>query len=142
MCAVGADEDILYSKSTALQVNCLRRNAITFFIPTIRFVLHQQWLIGYELTDTIAVFTEDAVHFLASKKKIELLRQLENNKEENVPSIKLTVRDRVCFSSLQIMMKLWNPYTKCEVKFDELVSEFRFLLLRRMTKTKKISRVC
>lgn len=57
--------------------------------------LHQQWLIGYELTDTISVFTESAVHFLSSKKKIELLKQLENHKEENVPTIKLIVRDRV-----------------------------------------------
>lgn len=42
------------------------------------------------------VLTEDAIHFLASKKKIEFLRKVENGKDENsVPPVKLLVRDRV-----------------------------------------------
>ena len=36
------DEDLVYSRSTTLQ----------------------RWMLGYELTDTIALFCEDAVHFL------------------------------------------------------------------------------
>ena len=47
---VGAEDDMPYTKSAALQI----------------------WLLGYELRDTILVITSQAVFFLASKKKIDL----------------------------------------------------------------------
>lgn len=72
MSVVGVDEDVMYSKSMALQL----------------------WLLGYELTDTISVFASDAIYFLTSKKKIEFLKQAQNISEEGVPEIKLLVRDR------------------------------------------------
>lgn len=59
------------------------------------------------------ILAEESICFLASKKKIEFLRKLENQKTEEtgVPSVKLFVRDRVCiFHSLFYHINIINMY--------------------------------
>ncbi|KAI5717065.1 hypothetical protein M8J76_017015 [Diaphorina citri] len=68
----GLDEFTQYSKASSLQT----------------------WLLGYEITDTIIVFTEKSILFLASKKKIEFLRQIESVKDDDVPPVKLLTRNK------------------------------------------------
>lgn len=52
-------------------------------------------MFGYELTDTVSVFTSDGVHIIASKKKVEFLKPAENVKDSDCPSVKLITREKV-----------------------------------------------
>lgn len=82
--AVGAEDDMLYSKSAALQI----------------------WLLGYELRDTIIVIAKQGIYFLASKKKIDFLKQIENIEGDNIPPIKLLVREKVILFFINIASKI------------------------------------
>lgn len=108
MIMVGQEQDIVYSKSTALQVNgffcCLNLIFLSCF---------QTWLFGYEMTDLIIVFCKKEIHILSSKKKVDFLKTIESSKEneEGVPPVTLLVRDKSDKDSANFD-KLLNAITK------------------------------
>lgn len=55
------------------------------------------------------VFCEKSISVLASKKKIDFLKQLEASKENDQPQIKLLTRNKVWYSKYphELMMSDW-----------------------------------
>lgn len=105
--SVGVDEEIVYAKSTAIQVRCIMRSfksllifsSLVFDEAAVSFLCPQTWLFGYELTDTIMVFCDTKILFLASKKKVDFLKQVAvtkgNENANGVPPITLLTREKV-----------------------------------------------
>lgn len=74
------------------------------------------------------IFAADSIHFMASKKKIEFLRQTEQNKDENsVPPVKLYIRNKV------------TPFPFILHEFGKLLNVITLAFRRVMIKTVSVS---
>uniref|UniRef100_A0A915IGG8 FACT complex subunit n=1 Tax=Romanomermis culicivorax TaxID=13658 RepID=A0A915IGG8_ROMCU len=71
---LGMDDSVTYSKSLSIH----------------------HWLLGYELPDTLIAFCQNDIYFLCGKRKLEFLKQVENNDniEDGMPSVHLLLRDK------------------------------------------------
>ena len=56
------------------------------------------WLLGYELRDTIMLFSMEDVFVISSKKKTDFLRPLRDvlAKKDDLPTMTLLTRMKVC----------------------------------------------
>ena len=71
----------------------MSQNVLPLLLTHLLILIFQLWMLGYELTDMIIVFCEKQVFILASKKKIEFLKQAESALGESL-SMKLLQRDK------------------------------------------------
>lgn len=69
-----------------------------------------KWLFGYELTDTIIVFTKNNIHIATSKKKLEFLAAVKEQNKENSPKIQFHTKAKGDNESL--LTKLSEIMTK------------------------------
>ena len=72
---------------------------LMFTAPGISLMI---WLLGYELRDTIMLFSMEDVFVISSKKKTDFLRPLRDvlAKKDDLPTMTLLTRMKVCSNRL------------------------------------------
>ena len=87
------------------------------------------WLLGYELRDTIMLFSMEDIFVISSKKKTDFLRPLRDvlAKKENMPKMTLLTRMKVCVFLLiadYLFSNFWEfvyPVSYSLIKFTQFI---------------------